>query len=477
MSERYRLVRLLGGGGMAEVYLAVAQGAEGFEKPVAIKRVLAHLARDEQIVRMFVAEAKLAMHLHHQNIVEVFDVGRGEDGIFLVMELVNGWDLGVVLAGGMAPERVVPEPLAAFITSQVVAGLLHAYSRTLGDKPLLTAHRDISPSNILVTVEGEVKLGDFGIAKLQPLSTGTAPGTFKGKVAYAAPEVIHGAEASHLSDQFSLGVVLHELITGQHPFGRMENLVLYSEALARSVPPALPGIAPELAAIIRRLLAMAPAERFPSMEELGGALGAYLARAGVPASAGELAAFLKPLGLPPSPLKLFAEGAQLATPPGTLDPTFIRATPQPIEGEPSDERIELAEPGERWPGPRRPVSKAAYVPEPEASSGASVLRRLLLVIAVLAALAAAGFLVLPLLGVRLPLLQPRAPATILQIDSSPPGATVSINGKELGETPLFLENEYPPVEIHFRLTRTGYQPWTGTFMGGQNQSIKAKLRR
>src|SRR5215471_16597515 len=205
MRERYRLTRLFAQGGMAEVYLGVAAGAEGFEKAVAIKRILPHLARDEKIARMFLAEVKLATFLSHQNIVQVFDVGRGPDGLFIVMELVNGWDLGVVIDQANKEKTTVPAGLAAFVVSQAMAGLRHAYKQTYEGKPILMAHRDVSVSNILISAEGEVKVADFGIARLQAPLNRTEPGTFKGKIAYAAPEVIQGQPASAKSDQFASG--------------------------------------------------------------------------------------------------------------------------------------------------------------------------------------------------------------------------------------------------------------------------------
>src|SRR5215813_8613302 len=157
MRERYRLTRLFAQGGMAEVYLGVAAGAEGFEKAVAIKRILPHLARDEKIARMFLAEVKLATFLSHQNIVQVFDVGRGPDGLFIVMELVNGWDLGVVIDQANKEKTTVPAGLAAFIASQAMAGLSYAYRQTHDGRRIIAAHRDLSPSNLLLSAEGEVK--------------------------------------------------------------------------------------------------------------------------------------------------------------------------------------------------------------------------------------------------------------------------------------------------------------------------------
>src|SRR5215468_6979740 len=161
MRERYRLTRLFAQGGMAEVYLGLAAGAEGFEKPVAIKRILPHLARDEQIVRMFLSEARLATFLNHQNIVQVFDVGRGPDGLFIVMELVDGWDLGVIIEHANRQQKLIPAPLAAFIASQAMAGLSYAYRQTHDGQRIIAAHRDLSPSNLLLSAEGEVKVADF----------------------------------------------------------------------------------------------------------------------------------------------------------------------------------------------------------------------------------------------------------------------------------------------------------------------------
>jgi serine/threonine-protein kinase len=298
VNERYRLVRPLASGGMAELFLGIARGAEGFEKPVAIKRILPYLAKDEAIARMFVAEARLATHLQHQNLVSVYDVGNDATGLFLVMELVNGWDLNVLSRHLKRRGTRLPPHLVAFIASQALAGLSHAYRRTHNGRPVLTAHRDISPSNILVSREGEVKLTDFGIAKLEGVSQGTQPGVFKGKPSYAAPEVITGAPATAASDQFSLGIVLYELLTGQHPFSDATEAIIVAMAIASGSPPPLTGVPPPLAEVVMRALEKAPEARFPQPEAMAEALGRYLARAGEPASSHTLAAFLAQQNLP-----------------------------------------------------------------------------------------------------------------------------------------------------------------------------------
>lgn len=333
--ERYRLVRPLATGGMAELFLGVARGAGGFEKPVAIKRVLPHLAQEPTVAQMFLAEAKLATHLQHQNIASVYDVGTGPGGLFLVMELVDGWDLGVLLRRAFRREQRFPPHLVAFIGAQVLAGLVHAYRRMHGGRPVMTAHRDISPSNILVSREGEVKVTDFGIARLEGTSMGTQPGTFKGKVPYSSPETIQGKPATAASDQFSLGIVLYELLTGQHPFGGANaDPLSYAWTIPQNEPPPLPPEIPApLGAMVMRALAKAPEARFPRPEDMAEALARYLAQAGEPATSQSLADYLASLNLPPTLLELSEQAERDGEPLETLEPTVRRPSvaTRPVE--------------------------------------------------------------------------------------------------------------------------------------------------
>jgi eukaryotic-like serine/threonine-protein kinase len=328
--SRYRLVRPLATGGMAELFLGVARGAEGFEKPVAIKRILPHLASEPTIARMFLAEARLATHLHHQNIASVYDVGNGPNGLFLVMELVNGWDLGVLLRHAARRDQRFPPHLVALIGAQVLAGLIHAYRRVHAGQPVLTAHRDISPSNILVSREGEVKVTDFGIARLEGVSMGTQPGIFKGKLPYASPETLQGQPATALSDQFALGIVLYELLAGQHPFVQDgTDPLAFAMAITQREPPPLQGVPAPLAAVVARALSKAPEARFPRPEDMAEALARYLAQAGEPANSQALAAFIANLNPPPTLLELGDTSDHL----GELDTTTRRPTlaTRPVE--------------------------------------------------------------------------------------------------------------------------------------------------
>jgi serine/threonine-protein kinase len=256
---------------------------------------------------MFLAEAKLATFLNHQNIVHVFDMGRGPDGLFIVMELVDGWDLGVLIDRAAEKTLTFPPPLAAFVTSQVLAGLCHAYRQKHEGKSIIVAHRDLSPSNILVSAGGEVKVADFGIARLEAFHR-TEPGTFKGKIAYSAPEVLRGQPATVASDQFSLGIVLQEMLTGDHPFGHFENAMAYADAIVHGTPAELRGVVPlPLLDVVRRALSKSPSERFESPEAFAKALARFLASTGTPTSTHELAEFLPGLNLPPVPSELSAQ--------------------------------------------------------------------------------------------------------------------------------------------------------------------------
>jgi serine/threonine-protein kinase len=349
---------------MAELFLGVARGAEGFEKPVAIKRVLPHLARDPTIAQMFLAEARLATHLQHQNIASVYDVGSGPEGLFLVMELVNGWDLGVLLRHAYRRGQRFPPHLVAFIGAQVLAGLAHAYRRMHGGRPVMTAHRDISPSNLLISREGEVKVTDFGIARIEGASMGTQPGTFKGKLPYGSPETLQGQPATALSDQFALGIVLYELLAGRHPFGDgTGDPMAFAMAISQQEPPPLTDVPAPLAAIVFRALAKAPSARFPRPEDMAEALSRYLAQAGEPASSQALATFLASLNLPPTLLELSeSSDAQPGSDPGGQAPTLRRPLLPTRPVDPPSFELQVEEFDEVPGGPALSMSGRLVVP-------------------------------------------------------------------------------------------------------------------
>ena len=281
----YQLVRPLGRGGMAEVYLAIAFGASGFERRVAIKTLAPEHADDAALQHALVREAVLAGALHHRNLVATLGFGL-DDGYYLVLEYVDGGDLARLLGDGEA----MPEPLALHVVDELAQGLqyLHA-ARDARGLPLAIVHRDVGPANVLVSTTGDVKLADFGIAKATALADRTAAGTRKGRYSHMAPEQLAGDPVTQAADQFGLGVTLVELVTGVRPFA-FESPWALLEAI-RTTPPALANLADDLRAIAARVLALDPAARFAGIAELRTELAAARRRR-EPAGAAELAAWV-----------------------------------------------------------------------------------------------------------------------------------------------------------------------------------------
>lgn len=262
----YQVIRRLGHGGMAEVFLAIAHGASGFERRVAIKVLLPERAGEPELERALIREAQIGGALAHRNLVAVLGLGSADGEYFLVMEYVDRGDLAQHLR-----ERALPVELALHVVAEVARGLAHLHAATdPRGLPLGLVHRDVSPANVLVSSSGDVKLGDFGVAKATALVDLTAAGTRKGRYAYMAPEQLAGEPVTQAADQFGLGAMLVELVTGHRPFPGETPWEL-ATAIATSEP-ALDGMPPALAAIARRALARAPVDRFPAMAELAGAL-------------------------------------------------------------------------------------------------------------------------------------------------------------------------------------------------------------
>ncbi len=254
---------LLGRGGMAEVFAGHSIGSHGFQKPVAIKRLLPDLAHDHVFVERLIGEAKLLVGMQHGNIVSVLDLARDGDDVFLVMEYVDGPSLRQLLKARGA--RGLPLGVATYIVQSAAAGLEFAHARPGG----AVIHADISPSNLLLTTSGEVRVADFGIARRE----GGATGVVEGKWAYMAPEQARGQPLTPRSDVFALGVVLYELVTGQHPIGRRVTAD-EREAPTRVIPPRVvkPTVPPGIDAICMRALAHDPRERYARMQHLIDAL-------------------------------------------------------------------------------------------------------------------------------------------------------------------------------------------------------------
>ena len=262
---RYHLDQLLARGGMGEVYLGRVEGAHGFARPVVIKVIRTELLANERVALMFVDEARIAAGLHHRNIVQIIDFDLFDGGAFLVTEHIAGCDLRTLLRHlGAAPRLEI----AVAILAELATGLDAAHDARDGDgAPLNLVHRDVSPSNVLLGLHGEVKVADFGVAKARSRSYHTVSGSIKGKAPYMAPEQILGEPIDRRADVFSLGVLLFELTTRTRLYSAHANAAAMAQILDGEVPdPALrrPGYPAELAAVVRRALARQRDDRYPT---------------------------------------------------------------------------------------------------------------------------------------------------------------------------------------------------------------------
>ncbi|MFO0604114.1 MAG: protein kinase [Polyangiales bacterium] len=276
----YELVRLLAAGNVVDIFLAQARAASGFQKAVAIKMIRpAHLDDDPEFVRQLVEEANIASRLQHKNVVQVVDLGEIDRQHYIAMEYVDGIDLATLL-NRLGRRRAVPPRVAAFIVREVCEGLDHAHRKADAEgKPLRIVHRAVSPSNILLSNAGDVKLNDFGLAKASLRAASTQAGQIKGKYAYMAPEQARGHAVDPRADVFAAGLVLYELVTGRSAYPDAP-LPLLLERLTRGViEPAekvAPDLHPVLANIIRRATAADLAQRHPSARALADDLDVFL---------------------------------------------------------------------------------------------------------------------------------------------------------------------------------------------------------
>ncbi len=266
---RYRVIRELASGGMGKVYEAQQLGADGFSKRVALKVLHPWLSESSEFAQMFVGEARLVANLIHPNIVQIYQLGRAAFGAYIAMELIEGMSLRHFL--DLHAGKAVPVELATFIVSRLARALEYAHERTDDQgQPLGLVHRDVSPNNILISSEGEVKLADFGVAKAAHYLESQEGEQVYGRVEYMAPEQASCQVTDGRSDLFSLGVVYYELLTGKNPF-LVEGEGL-SETLTRLLTTRLsspPGLTPMLAATLDRCLAPDPNERLESAGKLG----------------------------------------------------------------------------------------------------------------------------------------------------------------------------------------------------------------
>jgi len=295
---KYELLERIATGGMAEVFLARSFGLAGFEKRCVVKRLRPELAEDPRFVQMFINEAKLGVYLNHPNIVQVYELGKVGSAHYMAMEHLHGRDLTRILRRHRVMTERVPVSVAVGIMGEVCRGLAYAHARTTDDGvPLGLVHRDVSPHNVLVTFAGEVKLVDFGIARLMNTAAaeaeaGSKPGPGGGKYAYMSPEQASGDGVDHRSDLFSAGIVLWEMLVGQRLFHDTDPEIKLERVRRADVQhPRELGVEidDDLWSILSRTLARDPDERYPNAEQLEEDLRAWLFERRSPVGRDEIA--------------------------------------------------------------------------------------------------------------------------------------------------------------------------------------------
>jgi len=277
---RYQLLEKIAAGGMAEVFKARMRGEEGFEKIVAIKRILPHMADNDDFITMFIDEAKLAAQLTHNNIIHIYDLGKVDAYHYIAMEYVEGRDLRTILKMGQERGYPLPVELALLIASKVANALDYAHRRVgLDGKELSLVHRDVSPQNILISFEGDIKLCDFGIAKATTKVSQTQTGALKGKLQYMSPEQAWGKKIDRRTDIFSLGIVLYEMLVGERLFtGDTDLTILEQVRDARITIPSTknPDVPKKVDQIVLKALAKNAQERHQNASELEREINAVL---------------------------------------------------------------------------------------------------------------------------------------------------------------------------------------------------------
>ncbi len=296
---KYYLIDRIATGGMAEIFKAKSYSTAGFEKVQVIKRILSHLSDNEEFVDMFIDEAKISVSLQHANLVQIYDFGKLRDNYFIAMEWVDGKDVKQMLRKLAQRRKLLPEEFAVFIAHETCKGLDYAHNKSdINGVNLGIVHRDMSPSNVLVSYEGEVKIADFGIAKAEMSQYDTKDGVLKGKFEYMSPEQAHGRDTSQQSDLFSAGIILYEMLTGRRLFKEQNEIKTLERIKSVDVrPPSSlnPNIPQRLDDIVMKALQADLGKRYQSAREFQQELLEYMYPSTPPTIQRSLSMFMQQL--------------------------------------------------------------------------------------------------------------------------------------------------------------------------------------
>lgn len=454
---KFFLLDKLAVGGMAEIYKAKTFGAEGFEKLLAIKRILPHCAADKDFISMLIDEAKLSVLLSHANIVQVYDLGKVGDDFFISMEYISGVNLRDLVYRCRELGKTIPTDIAVYILSEICKGLDYAHRKTdMNGQPLNLVHRDISPQNILISYEGEVKIVDFGIAKAAMNISHTMAGILKGKIAYMSPEQALGKSVDHRTDIFSVGILLYECLTGEKLFTGESQFEVLKKIRSTKIDLArLPVSIPKpLQVILARALAYFPKDRFQSAGDMQIELTKYLYSTYHDFSPQKLAGFVR---------EVFS--TQIAQQRERAQSVVLRESKtgsislaQEALQEEIVHRDEMAAKSMRTPLPKPHIEPVVLEPT-DRTERQSVLWRIGIAGSAVLILASLGFIYWQILHPRL-----FPPVTITTpivgeatVDSSPQGAQIIIDGTDTGKvTPARLTDLQIGKSYTLKLSKPGY---------------------
>jgi serine/threonine protein kinase len=446
---KYYLVDKIAVGGMAEIFKAKTFGHGGFENLVVIKRILAHMSSNEQFVRMFLDEAKVSAVLQHSNIVRTWDFGRLRENYFLAMECVEGKDCKLILRKLAERRKLLPREFAVYIAMEAAKGLDFAHKKTtIAGHPLGIVHRDISPSNILVGYGGEVKVADFGIVQASVVDESGTAGTLKGKFEYMSPEQASGQELDRRSDIFSLGIVLHEMLTGRRLFKTDNEIKTLDKIKAVDIdPPSAqnPQVPARLDEIVMRALARDPADRYQDARELHADLLEFLYPASPDLAQQSLSHFMA---------ELFSEereAERLRLVGGTAAALKLHGEAQDVDLEPDWEESSSQD---------TQAPKQAAVPAPVAKAGIPIAVAAIGILGLLVASGAAFVLLRPAESPPPVAAVAEVAGTAIQLKIGPVPGKVWLDGRPAGEgREINLTALAVGTEHRIRVEADGYDPF------------------
>ncbi|MCS6797697.1 MAG: protein kinase [Myxococcota bacterium] len=475
----YVLLRRLGAGGMAEVYLAVARGTGGFEKLLCIKRVRPERARDAAFITALVEEAKIVAGIVHPNVAQVFDLGCIDGEYYVAMELVDGVDVFRMLHEAEQRKVHLPIPAAALVVQKVCLGLHAAHTLCGPDgRPYGIVHRDVSPHNVLVSREGEVKLIDFGVAKASLRAQQTEAGLVKGKYNYLAPEQARGDPVDARTDVFAAGILLFEMLAGE-PLYRGDRIADLLDQTRRARIPNIRRLRPDvprpLAVIVRTALRRDPEDRYPTAAAFASALGEYLSTHEPAYGAHDLASLVE--WLFPSATDLPAEssrvhlmrlddyvsapGVSLVSAPGVARAERVERPNASDELEAVATRIAAPRPAAAPTSLRTGPEAVRDVPSGLVPTSTTMAIRARARRRRLAAVGAATISLGVAATAAVLWLASGSPRSTLVVESTPPGARLSIGGRDTGaRTPTRQDLKVAPGRsVLVRLDADGHEPW------------------